>query len=80
MDHFKNIEDKFPNFSYLVALSDPMETDNWNGFTGFIHKVVLDNYLSSINELNIYGKGAFVLLERKNTNNDTLFYQLTPYP
>ena len=45
-DHFKAIEKKFPNFSYNVALSDPMEEDNWEGYTGFIHQVVLDNYLS----------------------------------
>ena len=45
-DHFKNIESKFPNFKYHVALSDPIESDNWNGFTGFIHQVVHDNYLS----------------------------------
>ena len=45
-DHFKAIEDKFPNFNYHVALSDPIDSDNWTGFTGFIHQVVLDNYLS----------------------------------
>ena len=45
-DHFKAIEKKFPNFSYHVALSDPMESDNWSGFTGFIHQVVHDNYLA----------------------------------
>lgn len=45
-DHFKAIEKKFPNFSYNVALSDPMEEDNWKGYTGFIHQVVLENYLS----------------------------------
>jgi len=45
-DHFKAIEEKFQNFSYNVALSDPMEQDNWTGYTGFIHQVVLDNYLS----------------------------------
>jgi len=45
-DHFKAIEEKFPNFSYNVALSDPMEEDNWEGYRGFIHQVVLDNYLS----------------------------------
>ena len=45
-DHFKAIEEKFPNFSYHVALSGPMEIDNWTGVTGFIHQVVLDNYLS----------------------------------
>jgi len=45
-DQFKAIEKKFPNFSYNVALSDPIEGDNWKGYTGFIHQVVLDNYLS----------------------------------
>ena len=45
-DEFKAIEEKFPNFSYHVALSDPVESDNWDGFTGFIHQVVHDNYLS----------------------------------
>ena len=45
-DHFKAIEKKFPNFNYHVALSDPMESDNWTGFTGFIHQVVHDNYLA----------------------------------
>ena len=45
-NHFKEIEKKFPNFSYNVALSDPTDEDNWQGYTGFIHKVVLDNYLS----------------------------------
>ena len=45
-DQFKEIEKKFPNFSYHVALSDPMKGDNWDGYTGFIHQVVLDNYLT----------------------------------
>jgi len=44
-DQFQAIQDKFPNFSYNVALSDPMKEDNWTGYTGFIHQVVLDNYL-----------------------------------
>ena len=46
-DQFKKIAEKFPNFKYHVALSDPMDQDNWTGFTGFIHQVVLDNYLTS---------------------------------
>ncbi|MGB0685858.1 MAG: NADH:ubiquinone reductase (Na(+)-transporting) subunit F, partial [Planctomycetota bacterium] len=28
-----------------VALSDPLPEDDWKGYTGFIHQVVLDNYL-----------------------------------
>ncbi|MBM65746.1 MAG: NADH:ubiquinone reductase (Na(+)-transporting) subunit F [Myxococcales bacterium] len=46
-DHFKDIEKDFPNFKYHVALSDPQEADNWDGYVGFIHQVLLDNYLSN---------------------------------
>ena len=46
-DHFKSIQEKFPNFKYNVALSDPLPEDNWDGYTGFIHQVVHDNYLSN---------------------------------
>ena len=46
-DHFKKIQEKFPNFKYNVALSDPLPEDNWNGYQGFIHQVVHDNYLST---------------------------------
>ena len=44
-DQFKEIEKKFPNFTYKVALSEPMEEDNWKGSTGFIHQVLHDEYL-----------------------------------
>eukprot|EP00904_Undaria_pinnatifida_P001951 jgi/Undpi1/11757/HiC_scaffold_37.g14052.m1 len=44
-EHFEAIERDFPNFKYHVALSDPLPEDNWTGYTGFIHQVVLDNYL-----------------------------------
>ncbi len=33
------------NFSWHVALSDPQQADNWQGYTGFIHEVLYDNYL-----------------------------------
>ena len=44
-EHFKDIEKKFPNFTYKVALSEPMEEDNWTGHKGFIHQVLHDEYL-----------------------------------
>lgn len=44
-EDFKEIQDKFPNFSYNVALSDPLPEDDWDGPTGFIHQVVHDLYL-----------------------------------
>lgn len=45
-DEFNAIEKNFPNFKFNLALSEPMPEDNWTGYTGFIHQVVLDNYLS----------------------------------
>ena len=41
----KKLKKKFPNFTYKVALSEPMEEDNWKGSTGFIHQVLHDEYL-----------------------------------
>ncbi len=45
-EEFRKIEKEFPNFNFHIALSEPKSEDNWNGFTGFIHQVVYDNYLS----------------------------------
>ncbi|MFC1526823.1 NADH:ubiquinone reductase (Na(+)-transporting) subunit F [Candidatus Latescibacterota bacterium] len=45
-DHFHKIEEEFPNFSFHVAMSEPLPEDNWTGSTGFIHQVVHDEYLS----------------------------------
>ena len=33
------------NFDWHLALSEPLPEDNWSGYTGFIHKVLLDEYL-----------------------------------
>jgi Na+-transporting NADH:ubiquinone oxidoreductase subunit F len=49
-DEFRAIEKNFPNFSFNLALSEPLPADNWTGYTGFIHKVLLDNYLSQHEE------------------------------
>ena len=56
IDHFRDLEKDFPNFKFYIALSEPMEEDNWkikkslnedgDGFIGFIHQVVIDQYLS----------------------------------
>ena len=45
-EHFLDIERHFPNFSWHVAMSEPLPEDNWTGHTGFIHQVVLEEYLS----------------------------------
>jgi len=49
-EDFRAIEQDFSNFQYNIALSDPMESNNWKGYKGFIHQVILDNYLSKHTE------------------------------
>ena len=57
-EHFREIEKNFPNFTYHIALSAALPEDNWTvksdihdkeneGYVGFIHQVLLDNYLGS---------------------------------
>ncbi len=45
-EEFKELERANSNFSYNVALSDPQPEDNWDSYVGFIHKVLLDEYLN----------------------------------
>jgi len=49
-EDFRAIEKEFPNFKFNLALSEPLPEDNWQGYVGFIHQVVLDNYLSKHSE------------------------------
>jgi Na+-transporting NADH:ubiquinone oxidoreductase subunit F len=44
-EEFKDLQARYPNFSYHVALSEPQPEDNWDGPTGFIHQVAYDHYL-----------------------------------
>ena len=57
MEHFRKLENDFPNFKFFVVLSEPLEEDNWkvmkdtsdkegDGFLGFVHQAVIDEYLS----------------------------------
>lgn len=49
-DHFREIEKKFPNFKFVIGLSEPHPDDNWDGPVGFIHQVILDEYLNNHEE------------------------------
>ncbi len=44
-EDFRQLEKEFDNFSFHIALSEPQPDDNWDGPTGFIHKVVYEQYL-----------------------------------
>jgi Na+-transporting NADH:ubiquinone oxidoreductase subunit F len=45
-EEFDELAEKNENFSWHLALSEPQPEDNWTGLTGFIHQVLLDNYLN----------------------------------
>lgn len=49
-EDFREIEKNNDNFDFHIALSEPQEEDNWDGYTGFIHQVVHDEYLSKHEE------------------------------
>ncbi|MDX1350012.1 MAG: NADH:ubiquinone reductase (Na(+)-transporting) subunit F [Putridiphycobacter sp.] len=56
LHYFRDLEKEFPNFSFHLVLSEPLESDNWkvkkdlddegDGFVGFVHNAVIDQYLS----------------------------------
>jgi Na+-transporting NADH:ubiquinone oxidoreductase subunit F len=56
LDDFRQIEEQFPNFKFHLVLSEPLPEDNWDpkdnmedegdGFVGFVHQAVIDNYLN----------------------------------
>ncbi len=56
LDHFEKIMKDFPNFKFYIGLSEPLPEDNWkvkesldddngDGYVGFIHQCLYDNYL-----------------------------------
>ena len=56
IEHFRSLEREFSNFKFYLVLSDAKESDNWkemkdvndtegDGFVGFVHNVVIDQYL-----------------------------------
>lgn len=60
IEHFRALEKDFPNFKFYMVLSEPLEEDNWkvmkdmqdegDGFVGFVHQSVIDQYLSKHDE------------------------------
>jgi Na+-transporting NADH:ubiquinone oxidoreductase subunit F len=47
VEDFDMLAKENDNFEWHVALSDPQPEDNWTGDTGFIHNVLLENYLKN---------------------------------
>ncbi|HIF9179800.1 TPA: NADH:ubiquinone reductase (Na(+)-transporting) subunit F [Photobacterium damselae] len=45
VEDFDQLAVENDNFVWHCALSDPLPEDNWDGYTGFIHNVLYENYL-----------------------------------
>ncbi|SCA57475.1 Na(+)-translocating NADH-quinone reductase subunit F [Candidatus Terasakiella magnetica] len=45
VEDFDGLAEENDNFEWHCALSDPQPEDNWEGYTGFIHNVLLEEYL-----------------------------------
>jgi len=57
LKHFLDLQKEFTNFKFYIVLSEPAPEDNWvdkkdandpngDGFKGFVHQAVIDEYLS----------------------------------
>lgn len=44
---FDTLQSENSNFKWHVALSDPQPGENWDGYKGFIHEVLYENYLKN---------------------------------
>ncbi len=75
IEEFREIEKAFPNFRFAVALDNPLPEDNWelkehlddpngDGFKGYVHQVVIDEFLSkheAPEELELYFCGPPIM-------------------
>jgi Na+-transporting NADH:ubiquinone oxidoreductase subunit NqrF len=44
-EYFDQLSKEHSNFNFHLALSSPLDEDKWGGLRGFIHEVVLGEYL-----------------------------------
>jgi Na+-transporting NADH:ubiquinone oxidoreductase subunit F len=83
-DEFNALAEEFDNFTFHLALSDPQPEDNWNGYTGYIHLVVLENYLQdhqAPEDINYYlcgppmmNKAIFEMLEELGVEKENIHF------
>jgi CDP-4-dehydro-6-deoxyglucose reductase len=51
-----------PNFRYVPVLSDPQPGDDWQGRTGFVHRVVMED-LPDLSAFQVYACGAPAMID-----------------
>ena len=45
-DDFDKLQAEFDNFQWHVALSQAKDSDNWSGYLGYVHEMLLEQYLN----------------------------------
>jgi Na+-transporting NADH:ubiquinone oxidoreductase subunit F len=83
-EEFLELDKKHDNFSFHLALSNPLPEDNWTGATGFIHQVVFDQYLKdhpAPEDINYYlcgppmmNKAIFAMLDDLGVEKANIHY------
>jgi Na+-transporting NADH:ubiquinone oxidoreductase subunit F len=74
-EEFEELAEKYDNFTFNLALSAPLPEDNWEGYTGFIHLVLYDNYLKdhpAPEDIDYYVCGPPMMLESVQEMLDNL--------
>lgn len=65
-DLFRDLEKKHDNFKFYIALSEPIESEKWDGMTGYIHQALYDNYIKQHNspeDIEYYLCGPPIMVE-----------------
>ncbi|KJS01960.1 MAG: Na(+)-translocating NADH-quinone reductase subunit F [Desulfobulbaceae bacterium BRH_c16a] len=83
-EEFLEIERQHDNFSFHLALSNPLPEDNWTGPTGFIHLILYDLYLKdhpAPEDINYYicgppmmNKAVFEMLDNLGVEKSNVHY------
>lgn len=84
LDEFEEIAKNNDNFEFHLALSDPLPEDNWTGHTGFIHLILLEEYLKdhpAPEDINYYlcgppimNQSVFEMLDNLGVENENIHF------
>jgi len=84
LDEFEEIANNNENFQFHLALSDPLPEDNWTGHTGFIHMILLEEYLQdhpAPEDINYYlcgppvmNQAVFAMLDNLGVESENIHF------
>ena len=51
---FEALSDEHENFTYVPALDAPLDDDDWDGFTGYVHEAAIEHFGGRFNDHKAY--------------------------